>query len=330
MKYCVYGAGSIGGVIAARLALSGVETAVIARGEHLAAIRANGLRFVSPAGSEVAKVTASDDPKEVGPQDVVIAAVKAHQLPAIAEPMRALLHEKTTVLYAVNGLPWWYFHKEGGRWSERQIERLDPGGRLWNGVGVDRTIGCVVNLPATVEAPGIVHWEGGNNHLSLGELGGGQTPRLTAIADTLRKAGIAIDTGRPIRFEMWNKLTLNMVASPIAILTASPLGAVIGDAGMRQVAKNLWVEGNAIAAALGIDLDPNVDAKLDRWATPAGQRPHRPSILQDFERGRPLEIDPQLTVPIELAHELGVTVPTLDLLAGLMRARAKAAGVYPA
>jgi 2-dehydropantoate 2-reductase len=325
MKVCVYGAGSIGGVIASRLALAGVETSVVARGDHLAAIKANGLTFVTPDGRRVAKVAAAGDPAELGPQDAVITAVKGHQLPAIAEPMLALLHPETVVVYALNGLPWWYFHKEGGRWGERQIERLDTGGRLWNGVGVDRAIGCVINLPAKVDAPGVVHWEGGNNRLALGELDGAETPRLARIAETLRAAGIAIDTHRPIRFEVWNKLVLNMTASPLSILTASPLGAVIGDPGIRTVAKSIWLEGIAIADALGIALDRDVDEKIDRWGH--GTR-HRPSILQDLDRGRSLEIDPQLTVPIELAHELGVSVPTLDLVAGLLRARARAAGVY--
>ena len=325
MKVCVYGAGSIGGVIAARLALNGVETSVVARGPHLAAIKANGLRFETPEGSRVVRIAATDNPADLGPQDVVIAAVKAHQTPAIARPMQALLGPDTMVSYAVNGLPWWYFRKAGGKAEGRRLERLDPGGVLWDEVGVDRTIGCVVNLPATVPEPGVVHWEGGNNRLALGELDDAQSPRLLALADMLRAAGMDIDTHRPIRYEMWNKLVRIMVASPITILTAMPAAPALRDPAVREVAASLCREAIAVAAAYGTALDIDVEGELDKW-TNGGN--HRPSILQDLDAGRPMEIDPQITVPVELAHDAGVPVPTLDMTAGLMRARARAAGLY--
>ncbi len=325
MKVCVYGAGAIGGVIAARLALSGAETSIVARGAHLAAIRQRGLTFQTPQGSQVIPVAASDDPATLGTQDVVIAAVKAHQIPPIARPMQALLGPDTAVVYAINGIPWWYFHKAGGDWNERRLERLDPGGVLWDQVGIDRTIGCVVNLPATVTAPGVIHYEGGNNRLALGELDDSQTPRLLAIADALRAAGMNIDTHRPIRFEVWNKLALIIVASPLSILTNMPVGPGLSDPALRDVARKMWMEANAIAAAHGIVLDAAIDRKLDAMAQGGN---HRPSILQDFDNGRPIEIDAQIVVPIELAHDAGVPVPTLDALAALMRARARAAGLY--
>ncbi|MEX0852666.1 MAG: 2-dehydropantoate 2-reductase [Bauldia sp.] len=325
MKVCIYGAGAIGGTIAARLALSGVEPSIVARGAHLAAIKAKGLRFDTPQTSRDVRIAATDDPATLGPQDVVIAAVKAHQLPALARPLRHLLNPGTMVVYAVNGIPWWYFHKAGGQWDGRRLERLDPGGVLWDEVGVDRTIGCVVNLPGVVTEPGVVRYEGGNNRLALGELGGEQSPRLTALAEMIRAAGIQIDTHRPIRFEVWNKLVVIMVASPIAILTAMPTGPAIRDPATREVARRCWQEANAVAAAFGFELDADIDARLDQWAK-GGH--HRPSILQDLDAGRPLEIDPQITVPLHLAHDAGVLVPTLDMLAGLMRARARAAGLY--
>ena len=325
MKVCIYGAGAIGGVIAARLASSGVDTSVVARGAHLAAIREKGLIFQTPEGSRAIAITASDVPSELGPQDVVIAAVKAHQLPPIARPMQALLGPDTAVIYALNGIPWWYFHRAGGKWNDRRLERLDPGGVLWNEVGVDRTIGCVVNLPAAVTAPGVVHWEGGNNRLALGELDDSQSPRLLAIADALRAAGMNIDTHRPIRFEVWNKLALIIVASPLAILMNMPPGAGMSDPVLREAARKLWTEANAIAAAYGFELDPDIDRRLDGWSRADS---HRPSILQDFDSGRRIEIDAQIVAPTELAHAAGVPVPTLDLFAALMRARARSAGLY--
>ncbi len=325
MKVCVYGAGAIGGVIAARLALSGVETSVVARGAHLAAIQENGLTFQAPERTDVVRLAASADPAELGPQDVVIAAVKAHQIPAIARPMLPLLGPDTAVAYAINGIPWWYFHKAGGAWGERRLERLDPGGILWDEVGVDRTIGCVVNLPATVTAPGVIHYEGGNNRLALGELDGAETPRLAALANALSTAGLMIETHRPIRFEVWNKLALIIVSSPLSVLTTMPAGLGLSDSALRDVARSAWREANAIAAACGVALDEDIDAKLEGWSRGTN---HRPSILQDLDNGRPMEIDAQITVPVALAHDAGVPVATLDTLSRLMRARARAAGLY--
>lgn len=325
MKVCIYGAGAIGGTIAARLALAGVETAIVARGAHLAAIRDRGLRFVTPKDDKVVRVTATDDPATLDPQDLIVAAVKAHQLPAIAHPVKHLLHDETAIVYAVNGMPWWYFHKSGDGRDGKRLDRLDPGGVLWDEVGVERTIGCVVNIPAAVSAPGEVHYEGGNNRLALGEPDGTQSPRLAKIAGLLRSAGFDIETSEPIRYEVWRKLALILVASPVAILTTMSTGPAIRDPAVREAARRSWHEANAIAAAYGYILDGDVDAKLDRIAK-GGH--HRPSILQDLDAGRPLEIDPQMTVPLELAREARVPVPVLDMLAGLMRVRARASGLY--
>jgi len=327
MKVCIYGAGAIGGVVGARLALNGVETSVVARGPHLAAIRENGLTIVEPDGRRTVKVAASDNPADLGPQDYVIAGVKAHQLPAIADMMAPLLHEETAVSYAVNGIPWWYFHNEGSKWAEHRIEKLDPGGHLWDKIGVDRTIGCVVNLPAEIIEPGVVHWEGGANRLAFGETDGSKSSRLSALADAVQASGTETSIEHPIRYEVWNKLALILVSSPIAILTGAPPSASVGDPAVREVARKAGLESFAIAAAYGQKLDRDIDTILDRWSR-AGN--HRPSILQDFEAGKAIEIDPQVTVPLDMAHDAGVPVPTLDTVAGLMRARARNAGVHAA
>jgi 2-dehydropantoate 2-reductase len=322
MKVCVFGAGAVGGIIAARLASGGAETAVVARGAHLDAIRQNGLRVESPDDIPLARVPASDDPAALGPQDLVIAAVKAHQLPAIVPGLKKLLRADTPVIYAVNGLPWWYFHKVGGAGEGRRIERLDPGGGLWDEIGVDRAIGCVVNLGGSVPSPGVVNNPNGSKRLALGEPGGGLSPRLVEIAETLRKGGLTIATERPIRHEMWSKLVVNMTATPISVLTSSPPGRAAEDAGVKEIARRICDEACAIAVAYGA---PRPDAEKIVAAMPTA---HRPSILQDLDLGRPMEIDPQLTVPLDLAHEAGVAVPTLDMLTGLIKARARSAGLY--
>ena len=324
MKICVYGAGAVGGVIAARLALSGASVSVVARGEHLNAIRETGLRLETSDSIDVVRVTASDEPGALGRQDVVIAAVKAHQLPDIVGGLTTLLNEGTAVIYAVNGMPWWYFHNATGPSNERRLPALDPGGRLWDQVGVGRTIGCIINFPAAVISPGSVRQGGGNNRIALGELGGEQSLRLADIAAALRSAGFVVDTHRPIREEVWTKLAHVMVASTIAVLTSAPPGIAFSDAAIRDLARKIYGEAFDIAAAHGYPGSGNIDALI------AGQQrsTNKPSMLQDLEAGRPMEIDPQLTVPIALAHDARVRVPILDVLLGLIRARASHAGLY--
>ncbi|CAN5316273.1 2-dehydropantoate 2-reductase [soil metagenome] len=324
MKVCVYGAGSVGGVIAARLASGGVETSVVARGPHLDAIRKNGLRVNSTESIPVARIAASDDPSALGPQDLVVAAVKAHQLTAIVDGLKKLLRPDTPVVYAINGVPCWYFHKVGGPREGRRIERLDPGGRLWNEIGPDRAIGCVVNIGGSVPSPGVIDNPGGSRRLALGELDDKPSPRLAEIANVMRKGGLDIRIDGTIRHEMWAKLTVNMTATPLAVLTAAPQGlAMTADPAVKEIARRICDEACSIAVAYGA---PRPDAANIVNGMMSGT--HRPSILQDLDVGRPMEIDPQLTVPLEFAHEAGVPVPVLDMLAGLVKARARAAGLY--
>lgn len=323
MKICVYGAGAIGGVIAAQLALSGVAVSVVARGAHLAAIREGGLRMEASGKTVVAEVKASDEPDLLGAQDVVIAAVKAHQLPSIADGLTRLLHDGTIVLYAVNGMPWWYFHKAGGRNGEKRLALLDPGGHLWNRVGVDRTIGCIINFPASVTAPGSVRHGGGNNRIAVGELDGEQSPRLASIATVLHRAGFTIDTHRPIREEVWSKLAHVVTVSTIAVLTCAPPGVAFVDPKIQELAQRIYGDIFAIAAAYGSPTDADI-----KGLVASHRSSNKPSMLQDLEAGRSMEIDPQLTVPVELAHEAGVAVPMLDALLGLVRVRAARAGLY--
>jgi 2-dehydropantoate 2-reductase len=324
MKVCVYGAGAVGGVIAARLAKGGVETSVIARGGQLEAIRKNGLRLETDEPIPVARLAASDDPAKIGPQDLVITTVKAHQLPAIVDGLKKLLRADTAVVYGINGIPWWYFHKVGGPQEGRRIDRLDPGGRLWNEIGVERTIGCVVNLGGSVTEPGVVSNPSGSKRLALGEPGGEQSARLIAIAGELRKGGLTISTERPIRHEMWRKLATNMTATPIAVLTAWAQGlAIASDPAVREIARTLCVEAGSIGEAYGA---PPVDA--DAIVNGISGGAHRASILQDLDVGRSMEIDAQLTVPLDLAREVGVKVPVLEALTALVKARARSAGLY--
>jgi 2-dehydropantoate 2-reductase len=297
MKICIYGAGAVGGVIAARLALSGAPVSVVARGAHLASIRQSRLRLTIGDAERVAQVEASDDPTALGPQDVVIVAVKAHQLSAVVEGLERLMKPQTAVVYAVNGIPWWYFHPAHETEARRRLGRLDPGGRLWDRIGPERTIGCVVNFPGVTLGPGRVRQPVGNNRIALGELDDSTTGRLTALAGLLRSAGFQVDTERPIRQEVWRKLDV-MVVSPISVLTGAPPGLAFRDPAIRAAAARVYREVFATAAAYGY---PQADDVSSLVAAQVSL--NKPSMLQDLEAGRPIEIDAQLVAPCELAHE---------------------------
>lgn len=322
VRICVYGAGAIGGALAARLARAGHDVAMVARGRQLEAIRANGLRFDSHGDPYVAKVAVADDPAALGAHDVVITAVKAHDLPAVAAALDPLLKPASAIVYAVNGIPWWYFYGCGDQAAERRIARLDPTGALW--ALADRSIGCVVNFASSVVSPGVVHHEAATNRLALGEPRGGDSARLAAIAEALRGGGFDVTTAAPIRQEVWTKLRRVVATSAITALTGLASGAAAASPDLRPLFRAAMLEINRIAASYGYPLPDDIDARLDQQTA----SPHRPSMLQDLEAGRRLELDAQLVVPLEMARAAGVAVPTMELLVALLTAKARGAGLY--
>lgn len=325
MKICIFGAGAVGGAIAAALHASGQQTCLVARGEHLEAIRTRGLMLELYAGDTLtAHVPASDQAADFGPQDVVIVTVKAHALASAAPSILPLLHSTTCVVYAMNGIPWWYFHGAGDTFEGQRITLLDPGGVLWDEVGIERAIGCVVNFSAAVPKPGMVRREGAANRLWIGEPGGTASDRLVSVAAALSAAGFEVETETPIRKAVWAKLCRGAVSSALATLVAAPSGFVLGKGGLRPLFRDAMMEMRAIAAAYGYAQIEAVDPILDQWS----ESKHRPSMLQDLEAGRPMEIEAQMTVPQEMARLAGVRTPVLDMLFALVRARARAAGLY--
>lgn len=325
MKICILGAGAVGGVIAAALHASGYQTCLVARGQHLEAIRSRGLRVERDNGIVVtAQVPASDEAADFGRQDVVIVTVKAHALASAAQAILPLLHTNTSVVYALNGIPWWYFYRCDGKHESTRIYRLDPGAQLWDKVGVERTIGCVVNFSACVTQPGIVRRENIANRLWIGEPGGEASARLVAIAAVLSNAGFQIESETPIRKAVWGKLCRGAVSSALATLVGAPSGSEQAEGRIRFLFRDAVMEMRSIAEAYGYPQTDEVEAILDQWS----KSRHRPSMLQDFETGRPMEIDAQMTVPQEMARLAGVQTPILDMLFALVRARARAAGLY--
>jgi 2-dehydropantoate 2-reductase len=324
VKICIYGAGAIGGLLGARLARAGQEVSLIARGPHLEAIQSGGLRLRAGGVEEVLRLPATGDPATLGPQDVVIIALKAQAVAAVAERLAALFHERTVVVPAVNGIPWWYFYRHGGPYDGRRLAAVDPDGRQWDLIGPERVIGCVVYPAAEIREPGVIeHLEG--DRFSLGEPSGEKSPRLTELAAALRDAGLKAPIKSRIRDEIWVKLWGNVSFNPISALTGATLETICGTPELRAVARAMMVEAEAVAAALGVELPIDVERRIDGAAAVGA---HKTSMLQDLERGRPMEIDALVSSVQELSAMVGVATPTIDTVAALLKVRAREAGCY--
>lgn len=323
MKICVYGAGAVGGHIAARLAGSEAEVSVIARGEHLAAIRQNGLQVETRDGTLVSHPVATDNPADLEAQDIVIVTVKAPALPAIAENVASLLHEDSLVLFVMNGIPWWYFHSHGGSLDGIRLRRLDPDGVLWEHIGPERAVGAVAYTACTVTAPGVIRAENPVNRLIIGRTDGKADPRLDELAALLNPTGLEVSVTPRIRDAIWTKLAMNLIGGSLAVLTALPMKEVLNKPAIAGTAKAMADEGAAIARALGCDPgDPGEGlAKLAKSG-------HLQSIAQDLLAGRSMEIDGLFRVPLDLAELAQVPTPNLDLVIELATQRARAAGLY--
>lgn len=324
MRVCIYGAGAIGGLIGAHLAEGGAEVTLIARGAHLAAVREHGVRILTETGERTVRTAATDDPVEAGPQDHVVIALKAHSVPGIVDRLATLLGPETTVVTAVNGIPWWYFYQLPGPYENHRVTTVDPDGRQWDRIGPERAIGCVVYPAAEVVAPGVIqHVEG--DRFTLGEPSGERTPRITALSEALIAGGLKAPVRPRIRDEIWVKLWGNLSFNPISALTTATLDAITGDAGTRAVARAMMVEAQAIGEVLGVRFGIDVDRRIDGAAKVGA---HKTSMLQDLERGRPMEIDALLGSVQELGRLVERPTPTIDTVLALVRQRAAQAGCY--
>jgi 2-dehydropantoate 2-reductase len=325
MKLCVFGAGAIGGLMAAKLAAKGdAEVTVIARGPHLAAMQARGLTLRSEGQETIVPVRAVASAQEAGPQDYVVVTLKAHSLPGAAQQMQPLLGPETAIVSAVNGIPWWYFHKLTGPFEGRVVESVDPGGVVSRLLPPERAIGCIVYPAAEVPEPGVIEHTYGDR-FTLGEPDGSRSARVNALSEALIAAGFKAPVRPKIRDEMWVKLWGNMAFNPISALTTATLDVLIADDGQRGIARAMMLEGQAVAERLGIRFAIDVDKRIAGGAEVGA---HKTSMLQDLERGRPMEIDALLGSVVELAELVEVPVPTCRTVLALVRARGRAAGCY--
>jgi len=324
MKICIFGAGAIGGYMGVKLAQAGADVSLVARGPHLAAMQKNGLTLIEEDQTTNVAVTASDNPADLGVQDYIIVTLKAHSVPPVVSKMAPLIGEHTTIVSGVNGLPWWYFHKLGGDLDGTRLASVDPDNAQWDGFGPDRVLGCVVYPAAEVIEPGVIkHIEG--NRFSLGEPDGSKSDRAVALSQALSQAGLKAPVRPKLRDEIWVKLWGNLSFNPISALTHATLVVLCTDDGTRQVARNMMVEAQQIAEALGVKFPIDVDRRI---AGGAAVGAHRTSMLQDLDQGRPMEIDALVTSVQELGRVTGIATPTIDTVLALLRLRARSAGLY--
>lgn len=325
MRIAIFGAGAIGGLLGAELALAGTSVTLIARGAHLKAMKERGLTLIRGGESRVARPALSDDPAAVGEQDYVILTLKAHSVPAAVPSIRALLGPKTAVVTAANGVPWWYFHGLEGPYRDRRLASVDPGDIQWQGIGPERVIGCVVYPAADVAEPGVVrHLEG--DRFLLGEPDGSRSDRAARLSRILIGAGFKAPVRPRIREEIWIKLWGNVAFNPVSALTGGTLGEIWADVGTRDVVRAVMVEAQAVAEKLGIRFPIDVERRIE-GAGAVGA--HKTSMLQDLEMGRPLEIDALVTAVAEMGDLVEVPTPMLDAVLALVRQRARKAGCYP-
>jgi len=325
MKICIYGAGAIGGYLGVLLKQGGADVSLIARGAHLEAIKQDGLKLLIDGGEKVARMPATANPAELGPQDYVIIALKSHQAWEAAAAIRPLLGPHTAVVTAQNGIPWWYFHGFEGQYANLQLQSVDPEGRQWNIIGPERAIGCTVYPATEIVAPGIVKHIYGDR-FGLGEPSRKETERVQNLAQAFAAGGLKAKINPEIRNDIWLKLWGNLCFNPISALTHATLDVVATDPGTRMVSRKMMEEAEKIARRIGVHFRVNIERRIDGAAAVGA---HRTSMLQDLEKKRPLELDALLTVVQELGRLVNVDTPIIDAILALTQQMGRVAGVYP-
>lgn len=315
MRICVFGAGAVGGHLAARLATRGHQVSVAARGAHLEAMRRDGITLLH--GEETIRGRVSTAPE--GPQDAIFVTLKANALGAFAEAAPRLCSRETVVVFAQNGIPWWY---------PAELPQLDPQGRLRQALPLEQVVGGVVYSANAVVEPGVVrNFVPRNNMLVIGAACGRDSPAVSALRAVLEEAGISSPPTDDIRCSVWAKLEQNLANSTLCLLTGAPVGEVTADPELIRLKQRIGAEARAIAIAQGVDIERAPTRPSGGHSS--GAIAHKPSMLQDYERGRPMEIEAQLVAPLTIARACGVPTPTLDVLVPVAVRKAAAKGLYP-
>jgi len=324
MRIGIFGAGAIGGLLGVRLAQAGAEVTFVARGAHLAAMRADGVTLRSGGESVTVRPRCVADAGEAGVQDAVIVTLKAHSLPAAAPDIARMMGSQTALVTAVNGVPYWYFHGLDGPWRDRRVASVDPSGVLWEMLPPGQAIGCVVYPAAEVVAPGVIEHTYGDR-FSLGEPDGSRSERVEAISRLLIAGGLKAPVRPRIRDEIWVKLWGNLTFNPVSALTGATLDRLTSRPDLRALCRSMMLEAQAVAEALGVRFAIGIEKRIDGAAEVGA---HKTSMLQDLERGRPMEIDALLGAVVELGDVTGQPTPTCRSVLALVRERARQAGCY--
>ena len=323
MKICIYGAGAIGGYLGVQFARAGADVSLVARGAHLAAMRAHGLKLLIGDEERVVRPCCTDNPAELGHQDFVIICLKAHSITGAIEAMQPLLGPRTRIVTAVNGIPYWYFYRHGGRYEGSTLESIDPNGRQWRELGPQRAIGCIVYPATEIEAPGVIRHVYGNR-FPIGEPSGEISPDVLRLSALFTEAGMQAPVLERIRDEIWLKLWGNVCLNPISALTHATLDVICSDPATRALSKAIMLEAQTIAEKFDVKFRVDVERRIE-GARKVGA--HKTSMLQDLERGRPMEIDPLVSVVQEMGRLTQTPTPALDAVLALVVQRAQIAGL---
>lgn len=324
MKACIYGAGAIGGWLGVKLARAGCEVSVVARGRTLEEVQQHGLRLAGGSETLAAPVRASAVPADLGVQDLVVVAVKAPAMAEVARAIRPLIGSQTVVLTAMNGVPWWFFEGFGGTYAGRRLKAVDPDGSIAEAIPARHIIGCVVHASCALRGPGFVQHHFGNK-LIVGEPSGAQSQRLQELAALLVKAGFETEVSAQIQKDAWFKLWGNMTVNPISAMTGATTDRILDDDLVRGFISAVMLEAREIGARIGL---PIAQTPEDRHQVTRKLGAFKPSMLQDVEAGRPVEIDALVTVVKEMGEMTGVPTPFTDALLGLARLHARVHGLY--
>ncbi len=314
MKVAVLGAGAIGAYVGAALSRGGADVHLVARGEHLEAMRRDGVTVLSPRGDFRAHPRASADPARIGPVDIVFLGLKAYSYAAAGPLLEPLLKPGTGVVAAQNGIPWWYFHGLPGRYEGRRIEAVDPGGAVSAVIPPARAIGCVVYSSTELASPGVIrHIEG--TRFSIGEPDGTISRRCAEFSQAMVAGGLKCPVEADLRSDIWLKLMGNVAFNPISVLTGATMGDIAAHPGTRQLVLDMMRETAEIASRLGSPPKLSVQRRFE-GAAKVGD--HKTSMLMDYEAGKPLESDVLLRAPVELARLTGVPAPSLETVCALI------------
>ena len=320
MKIAIFGAGAIGGFLGAKLAAAGTDVSLVARGPHLAAMQQRGLILREHGQESVTHPRVSADAAELGVQDYVVVGLKAHSVPAAVPAMAPLIGPNTAVVMAVNGVPWWYFYGLDGAYRDMRVRSIDPDDVQWQVWGPERAIGCVVYPAAEVPEPGVIELLEGDR-FTLGEPDGSRSERVTKLSECLIAAGLKAPVRPRIRDEIWVKLWGNLSFNPISALTLATLEDMVRDDGTRAVIRAMMLEAQAVAEKLGVKFPIGVDKRIEGGGAVGA---HKTSMLQDLERGRPMEYEALVGAVAELGRIVELPTPIIDTVLALIRLRAKA------